>query len=247
MLLRNKKALVTGGSRGIGKAIVTRFLEEGAEVFIISKHKSPFHKEIVDTALAHETRFHWFPGDVSIESGITETVEAILRQAKGMDILVNNAGITRDGLSFTMSSKDWEQVIRTNLFSAFYISRPITLKMIRQKGGSIINISSVSGILGNIGQVNYSSSKGGMIGFTKSLARETASRGIRVNAIAPGYIETEMTRQIKKRSRDRFRSMIPMGRAGSPNDVANSAVFLASDLSSYITGHVLGVDGGVCA
>jgi len=245
MLLKGKKALVTGGSRGIGKAIVTRFLEEGAEVFFISTKASPHFTEMEETAQKAGTKVHWYAGDVSNEAEITAVVNQILEDAGDLDILVNNAGITRDGLSFRMPSADWEAVLRTNLFSAFYISKPVSMKMIRSRKGSIINISSVTGVLGNAGQINYSSSKAGLIGFTKTLARETASRGVRVNAVAPGFIATDMTDAINENAREGLKGQIPLGRVGNPDEVANTVVFLASDMSTYITGQVLGVDGGM--
>ncbi len=245
MLLKEKKALVTGGSRGIGKSIVTRFLEEGAEVYFISTKESPFYGEMEETAKASGTKVHWYGGDVSDEKGITAVVEKILEDAGELDILVNNAGITRDGLSFRMPSEDWEKVLRVNLFSAFYVTKPISMKMVRNRKGSIINISSVTGVMGNAGQINYSSSKAGLIGFTKTLARETASRGIRVNAVAPGFIATDMTDAINEKAKEGLKTQIPMGRVGEAKEVADTVVFLASDLSTYISGQVLGVDGGM--
>jgi len=245
MLLKGKKALVTGGSRGIGKAIVTRFLQEGAEVWFVSTKESPFFGEMEATAKASGTAVHWHAGNVADEEGITAVVNKILEEAGELDILVNNAGITRDGLSFRMSSADWDAVMKTNLYSAFYISKPVSMKMIRARKGSIINISSVTGILGNAGQLNYSSSKAGLIGFTKTLARETASRGVRVNAVAPGFIATDMTDAINENAKEGLKGQIPLGRVGNPDEVADAVVFLASDLSTYITGQVLGVDGGM--
>ncbi|MBI9102948.1 MAG: 3-oxoacyl-[acyl-carrier-protein] reductase [Spirochaetales bacterium] len=245
MLLKGKKALVTGGSRGIGKAIVTRFLNEGAEVYFISTKESPYIAEMEEAAKASGTAVHWYGADVSNEEEITGVVNTILEEAGDLDILVNNAGITRDGLSFRMKSEDWEKVMRVNLFSAFYISKPISMKMAKARKGSIINVSSVVGVMGNAGQVNYAASKAGLIGYTKSLAKETAARGVRVNAIAPGYIETEMTEAMNDKAKDGLKAMIPMGRGGSAEEVANTIVFLASDLSTYITGQVLGIDGGM--
>ena len=245
MLLKGKKALVTGGSRGIGKAIVTRFLEEGADVYFISTKESPYFSEMEKTAKASGTTVKWFGADVSNEEEVTSAVNAIIEEAGELDILVNNAGITRDGLSFRMSSEDWEKVMRVNLFSAFYVSKPVSMKMVRSKKGSIINISSVTGVIGNAGQINYSSSKAGLIGFTKTLARETATRGIRVNALAPGYIATDMTEAINDKAKDALKTMIPMGRVGQAEEIADACVFLASDMSAYITGQVIGIDGGM--
>jgi 3-oxoacyl-[acyl-carrier protein] reductase len=166
-------------------------------------------------------------------------------EAGQIDVLVNNAGITRDGLIFRMQTADWEAVLKANLTSAFIASRAVSRAMIRQRGGSIISISSVSGMMGNAGQVNYSASKAGLIGFSKSLAREVATRGVRVNVIAPGFIETDMTRALGQRARDGLMDQIPLGRAGTAADVAALAAFLASDAAAYITGQVIPVDGGL--
>ena len=170
-----------------------------------------------------------------------------LEESGGFDVLVNNAGITRDGLSFRMKLEDWEAVLRVNLTSAFIASQIVSSDMIRKRSGSIINMSSVVGLHGQGGQVNYSASKAGLIGFTKSLAQETAGRGVRVNAIAPGYIETDMTAAVNEQMRNVWIESIPLKRAGQPKDIANAAVFLASDLSQYITAQVLSVDGGLGA
>lgn len=245
MMLKGKKALVTGGARGIGKTIVSRFLEEGAEVYFIDLNESPFFAEMEETAKAAGTSVHWYGADVSNEEEITKVVNTIIEEAGELDILVNNAGITRDGLSFRMKSEDWDMVMKVNLFSAFYITKPVSMKMVKNKKGSIINMASIVGVIGNAGQVNYSASKAGLIGYTKSLARETATRGIRVNAIAPGFIGTDMTNALSEKAKDALKEKIPMGKIGDPNDIADAAVFLASDMSTYITGQVLGVDGGM--
>ncbi len=184
-------------------------------------------------------------GNVADEEQISATVEEILKEAGGIDILVNNAGITRDGLVFRMSGKDWMDVININLTSAFYISKIISRAMIKQKSGSIINISSIVGLSGNGGQCNYSASKAGMIGFTKSLAQEVGSRGVRVNAVAPGFIHSHMTDVLTDEQQAKMLEMIPMGRYGEPEEVAKVVVFLASDMASYVTSQVIPITGGM--
>ena len=200
MLLKGKKALITGGSRGIGKEIVLTFLREGADVYFISTNESPHIDEMNETAREAGVSVFWRKADVADEAEVSGVVESILEESGGIDILVNNAGITRDGLVFRMSAKDWNDVIATNLTSAFYISKVIARQMIKQRRGSIINISSIVGVTGNGGQTNYSASKAGLIGFSKSLAKEVAGRGIRVNVLAPGFIQTNMTDGAQGRS-----------------------------------------------
>jgi len=245
MLLKGKKAIVTGGARGIGKEIVLDFLKEGAEVYYIDLAEGEFVSEMKKAAQAGGSTFTWKKGDVSQEEEITQVVEDILKESEGIDILINNAGITRDGLIFRMSSENWEKVLRINLTSAFYISRIVARSMAKRRTGSIINMASVVGIGGNAGQANYSASKAGLIGLTKSLAKEVASRGVRVNAVAPGYIESDMTRALPEQAKEAMLSQIPLARAGQPVDVALAVTFLASDRSAYITGQVLRVDGGM--
>ena len=245
MLLEGKKAIVTGGARGIGKEIVLDFLKEGAEVYYIDLAEGEFVSEMKEAAQAGGSTFTWKKGDVSQEEEITQVIEDILKESGGIDILINNAGITRDGLIFRMSSENWEKVLRINLTSAFYISRIVARSMARRRTGSIINMASVVGIGGNAGQANYSASKAGLIGLTKSVAKEVASRGVRVNAVAPGYIESDMTRALPEQAKEAMLSQIPLARAGQPRDVALAVTFLASDRSAYITGQVLRVDGGM--
>lgn len=245
MMLSGKKALITGGSRGIGKSMVTLFLEQGADVYYISTKESPHKDELDAAATKGGSKVFWYQGNVADEAAITETVETIIKDSEGIDILINNAGITRDGLYFRMKSQDWDDVMKVNLYSAFYICKPIARAMAKARKGSIINISSIVGVIGNGGQINYSASKAGLIGFTKSLAKEVASRGIRVNALAPGYIATDMTDAINDTAKEGLQNMIPMGKIGAPADIAGAALFLASDYSTYITGQVLGVDGGM--
>ncbi len=247
MLLENKKALVTGSSRGIGKAIVEKFLSEGAEVWGLCSKPSAAKEELEKFASEHKTSFHEIYADVGNAEQVSQVVKDALSQSGGFEILVNNAGITRDTLSFRMKKEQWDDVLRINLTSAFLICQIISNDMIRKRNGSIINMASIVGIHGGAGQVNYAASKGGLIAFSKSLAKETGSRGVRVNAIAPGFIETDMTNVVNEDLRKAWVENIPLKRAGKPEDVANTALFLASDLSTYITGQVLGVDGGMGA
>jgi 3-oxoacyl-[acyl-carrier protein] reductase len=245
MMLKGKKAIVTGGSRGIGNAIVREFLANGATVYSISRTPAGNQTELEATARDAGGSLYWREADVAKEEEITKTVDGIVAEAGSVDVLVNNAGITRDGLIFRMPTADWEQVLRANLTSAFLTSRAVARIMIKQRAGCIISISSVSAIMGNAGQVNYSASKAGLIGFSKSLAREVASRGVRVNVIAPGFIETDMTRALGEKARGALMAQIPLGRAGTAADVAALAAFLASDAAAYITGQVIPVDGGL--
>ncbi|MGI5172826.1 3-oxoacyl-[acyl-carrier-protein] reductase [Treponema sp. OMZ 840] len=247
MLLKGKKALITGSSRGIGKETVKRFLEEGAEVWGLCTKPSASKAELEAFAAEKGSAFHEIYADCGDAAVLTDTVKKALEESGGFDVLVNNAGITRDGLSFRMKLEDWESVLRVNLTGVFVASQIVSSDMIRKRSGSIINMSSIVGLHGQGGQVNYSASKAGLIGFTKSLAKETAGRGVRVNAIAPGYIETDMTAAVNEEMRKAWVEGIPLKRSGQPADIANAAVFLASDLSQYITAQVLGVDGGLGA
>ena len=245
MTLKGKKAIVTGGSRGIGNAIAREFLVRGATVYGISRTPAANLAELETVAREAGGSVHWRLADVGKEEEITKAVDGILAEAGTIDVLVNNAGITRDGLIFRMPTADWDAVLRANLTSAFIASRAVARVMIKQRAGCIICISSVSGIMGNAGQVNYSASKAGLIGFSKSLAHEVASRGVRVNVIAPGFIETDMTKALGEKARGALMEMIPLGRAGTAADVAALAAFLASDAAAYITGQVIPVDGGL--
>ena len=236
-MLAGKVCIVTGGSKGIGRAIVSLFAAEGARVYYLSRSEAEG-----DASLGS---VKWIGCDVADEAKVAEAVEAIVAEAGAIDALVNNAGVTRDGLVFRMSLDDWETVLRTNLTSAFLVSRAVARHMIKRRSGSIVNVSSVVGIIGNGGQTNYSASKAGLIGFTKSLAREVGSRGVRVNALAPGFIDTAMTEKIPPEAKEKLKAGIPLGRTGQPEEVAAAALFLCSDLSTYITGEVLKVDGGM--
>ena len=242
MRLINKKALVTGAYRGIGKEISDLFISEGAEVWGLDYLTPDDLPSRVESAGG---KLHWISADLSKLDEIDKVVEDAVKESGGFDVVVNNAGITKDNLSFRMSLEEWQKVIDINLSAVFFISRTVGRDMIRKRSGSIINMTSVVGIHGNGGQANYSASKAGLIGVTKSLARETASRGVRVNAVAPGYISTDMTAALPDQVKDAFIENIPLKRMGTSRDVANAVLFLASDESAYITGQVLPVDGGM--
>jgi 3-oxoacyl-[acyl-carrier protein] reductase len=245
MLVEGKKALITGGARGIGKEIVTAFLNEGASVYFIDLQESEFMSEYEQLAAAAGQSVVFKQGNVADEEEITAVVDEILKESGGIDVLVNNAGITRDNLFFRMSAKEWNDVLSINLSSAFYISKVIARQMAKQKSGSIINIASIVGVIGNAGQANYSASKAGMIGLTKSLAREIGSRGVRVNAVAPGFIKTAMTDKLTDSQKEALLSQVPLSRLGNPEEVASVVLFLASELASYITGEVIQITGGM--
>lgn len=246
-LLENKKALVTGSSRGIGRGIVEKYLSEGCEVWGLCSKPSAAKEDLEKLAAEKGVAFHEIYADVGNAENVTEVVKNALAASGGFDILVNNAGITRDGLSFRMKKEDWDDVLRINLTSAFLICQIVSNDMIRKRRGSIINMASIVGIHGNGGQVNYSASKGGLIAYSKSLAAEVGSRGVRVNAIAPGFIATDMTAVLKEDLQKAMIERIPLKRAGTPEDIANAALYLGSDLSEYVTAQVLGVDGGMGA
>lgn len=245
MLLEGKKALVTGGARGIGKEIVVSFLNNGASVYFIDLNPSEYMDEYKKLAVKTGQKVVFKQANVADEEQISNVVNEILEESGGLDILVNNAGITRDGLFFRMSSKDWTDVLTINLTSAFYISKIVSRSMAKQKSGSIINVASIVGIIGNAGQVNYSASKAGLIGFTKSLSREIAKKNVRVNAIAPGFIRTPMTDKLNEKQTADLATQIPMGRLGEPEEVAKVTLFLASDLASYVTGQAIHITGGL--
>ncbi|NLU41428.1 MAG: 3-oxoacyl-[acyl-carrier-protein] reductase [Firmicutes bacterium] len=244
MRLAGKTAIVTGGSRGIGYAIVRRFAAEGARVVVADiNHEAAL-------AVAEELRAQGNEAmaavcDVSVYEEAERLVSTVTEAWSSVDILVNNAGITRDKLLLRMNEDDWDAVMKVNLKGVFNCTKAVARTMLRQRSGRVINIASVVGIVGNAGQANYSASKAGVIGFTKAAAREFASRGVTVNAIAPGFIETKMTADLPEAVRNEFLSKVPLGRPGIPDDVAGAAVFLASDESSYITGQVICVDGGL--
>jgi len=242
MRLENKKALITGASRGIGKTIADLFIAEGAEVWGLDRNTPEDLSARVEAA---NGKLHWVTADLSELATIDATIDSTVKESGGFDILVNNAGITKDNLSFRMSLEEWQKVLDINLSAAFFVARAVARDMIRKRTGSIINMASVVGIHGNAGQSNYSASKAGLIGVTKSLAQETASRGVRINAVAPGYIATDMTAGLPEKVKESFIEHIPFKRMGTPDDVAKAALFFASDDSAYITGQVLPVDGGM--
>jgi 3-oxoacyl-[acyl-carrier protein] reductase len=243
--LQNKVALVTGGSRGIGAAIAKELAKEGAKV-VLTYHSSPDKAQVVLDEIKNAGGVgRIFQADASSFSDAQKTVEFILNEFGTLHILVNNAGITKDNLLLRMTEQDWDEVINTNLKSVFNYTKAAIKPMMNQREGKIINISSVVGIMGNVGQANYVAAKAGVIGLTKSLAREFASRNINVNAIAPGYIETDMTAKLTDTQKQAIINLIPLKRIGKPEDIARVAVFLASEDANYITGQVFCVDGGM--
>lgn len=244
-MLKDKVAIVTGASKGIGRAIAINFAKEGAKVVLNYRSDDNGAQEVLKeiensggVALLHK-------GDVSDFSVAEDLIKFCIEKFSRIDILVNNAGITRDTLLLRMKEEDFDSVINVNLKGSFNCVKHASSFMIKQKYGKILNISSVIGLIGNVGQINYAASKAGIIGMTKSLAKELGSRGINVNAIAPGFIETDMTSILEDKTKETIMSHIPLKRMGSVEDVSNLAVFLASDLASYITGQVITVDGGM--
>lgn len=243
MSINGKTALVTGASRGIGRAIALRLAEDGANVAVIYAGSADKAEAVVNEITALGVNAKAYRCNVADSAAVNETVKAVTNDLGKIDILVNNAGITRDGLMLRMKDEDFDAVLDTNLKGAFNMIRACYSGFIRKKSGRIINISSVSGIMGNAGQANYSASKAGVIGLTKSVARELASRGITCNAVAPGFIQTDMTENLG--DNNPLLNSIPLGRMGKPEDIAAAVAFLASDSAAYITGEVLKVDGGL--
>jgi 3-oxoacyl-[acyl-carrier protein] reductase len=242
--LTGQIAVVTGAGRGIGRAIALKFAAEGADVVCVSRTAE--NSERVAGEIRALGRKAWaYAVDVSDGAAVNTAVESILAASGRVDILVNNAGVTRDGLLVRMSEADWDTVLDTNLKGAFLFTKALTRAFMKQRSGRIINIASIVGLIGNAGQCNYASSKAALIGFTKSAARELASRGVLVNAVAPGFVDTDMTSGLKEELKADLLKSIPLGSFGQPEDIAQAALFLASSASRYITGQVLTVDGGM--
>lgn len=245
MRLKGKNAIVTGGARGIGRAIARRFAEEGANVAFTyltsAEAAAELEKELTELGVEAKS----IKADAASFEAAEDVVANVLNEWGSVDILVNNAGITRDNLLIRMSEDDWDAVISTNLKGAFNLCKAVYRPMMKQRGGKVVNISSVVGTAGNAGQTNYAASKAGLVGFSKSLARELASRGVCVNVLAPGYVATDMTEDLPAAARESILNSVPLGRIAEPREIADAAVFLASAESDYITGHVLHVNGGM--
>ncbi len=244
-LLEGKVAIITGGSRGIGRGIAKIFAQQGANVAFTYSSSVTEANQLEEELKTFGVKVKGYQSNAADFNQCEQLVEEVVKDFGTVDILINNAGITKDTLLMRMSEEDFDKVIQVNLKSVFNMTKAAQKIMLKQRKGSIINISSVVGVQGNAGQANYAASKAGILGFTKSIALEMGSRNIRCNAIAPGFIETEMTAALKPEIVEGWRNAIPLKRGGQPEDVANACVFLASDLSSYITGQVLRVDGGM--
>ncbi len=244
MNLSGKKAVVTGASRGIGRAVALKLAAEGAEL-IVTATSLERASRTADEIVAMGGRALPCKADVSVVADVDALFHMVVKEFGGIDILVNNAGITRDGLLMRMKDEDWSAVVDVNLKGTFYCTREAVKLMAKAKSGRIVNISSVVGQMGNLGQANYCASKAGIIGFTKAVAREYAKRNITVNAVAPGFIETDMTGVLAENIREELLKQIPVNRFGTPEDIANAVYFLVSDMGGYITGHVLSVNGGM--
>lgn len=247
-LLKNKHTIITGGTAGIGKQIAIAFAQHGAHVAIFGtnlERANQVLEELKQAKVSDDQQFLVKIVNVAEKKAIEQAIEEILASWGKIDVLVNNAGITRDALLMKMSEEHWDEVIDVNLKSVYNTCQTLIRPMMKARSGKIINISSIVGLTGNAGQVNYAASKSGVIGFTKALAQEVASRGICVNCIAPGYIETRMTEGLTDVQKEAILKKIPMGRVGKPEEIANAALFLASDMSHYMTGQVLTVDGGM--
>ena len=244
-LLKNKSVIITGGSRGIGKAIAEKFAQNGANLAITCIKMSDEALDLVKNLESLGVKAKAYESDASDFESAIKLAENVFNDFGSIDVLVNNAGITKDNLLLRMSEEDFNDVMKVNMNSVFNNTKAVLRQMLKQKNGSIINLSSVVGVKGNAGQSNYSSSKAAIIGFTKSVALELGSRNIRCNAIAPGFIETEMTKALQQDQINEWAESIPLKRSGKPEDVANTSLFLASDMSSYITGQVMNVCGGM--
>ena len=244
-LLEGKTAIITGGSRGIGKGIAMVFAQHGANVAFTYSSSVESANSLEKELTNYGVKVKSYQSNASDHKESHDLVENVLTDFGSIDVLVNNAGITKDNLLMRMGEEDFDKVIEVNLKSVFNMTKAVQRTMLKQRKGSIINISSVVGVKGNAGQSNYAASKAGIIGFSKSIALELGSRNIRTNVIAPGFIETEMTAKLDEKTVDIWRNAIPLKRGGSPEDIANACVFLASDLSAYVTGQTLNVDGGM--
>ena len=244
MLLAHQVALITGGARGIGKEIAALFAREGADLALFDVNAQVLEQTAAELR-ALGRRVEGLVVDVTNASAVDEAVSKVLDKLSKIDILVNNAGITHDGLVVRMEESQWDRVLDINLKGTFLCTRAVAKAMLKARRGRIVSIASIVGLIGNPGQANYAASKAGVIGMTKSVAKELATRGITCNAIAPGFIKTEMTDRLADEAKQRLRALIPMGTLGEPSDVAQAALFLVSDAARYITGHVLVVDGGL--
>ena len=242
--LENQVALVTGASRGLGRAIATELAAHGASIAAVARSEEALQDTLAAIRNAGGTA-EAFPVDVADSDAVDAMVEKAVARFGRIDMLVNNAGVTRDGLLMRMKTEDWDIVINTNLKGAFHFTRPVGRLMVKQRSGRIVNISSVIGLMGNAGQANYAASKAGLIGFTKSVAKEFASRGITCNVLCPGFIETDMTKDLSEELKKKLLERIPLQRLGQPGDIAGVVAFLCSPAASYITGQVVTVDGGM--
>lgn len=245
MCLSGKTAIVTGGSRGIGKAVALKLAEKGANIVVNYTSNSTKAEEVVNEIKKMGREALAIKADVSNPDDVKNLVKETEKQFSNIDILINNAGITKDTLLIRMKEDDWDKVMSVNLKGTFLCTKLVGKKMMKQRRGKIVNIASIVGIIGNAGQANYSASKAGIIGFTKSTAKELASRGINVNAVAPGFIETEMTKKLSEEVVENYAKNIPLGKMGTPEDVANVVFFLCSQEASYVTGQVINIDGGM--
>jgi 3-oxoacyl-[acyl-carrier protein] reductase len=246
-MLENKVALITGGSRGIGEGIVLKFAEHGAQIAFTYVSSDERANALVEKVKAMGVNCVCYKSDAGDFAAAETLVAQVVKDFGTIDICVNNAGISRDNLLLRMTSEQWDEVMMANLKSAFNLTKQVMRPMMKARSGSIINMSSVIGVMGNAGQSSYAASKAGMIGFTKSVAKELGSRNVRCNAVAPGFIETDMTAYLKDGDgADKYKAGIPLGRFGTANDIANVCLFLASDLSTYVTGQVINTCGGMC-
>lgn len=244
-LLADKVALITGGSRGIGAAIALRFAEQGASVAFTYRSSAEKAKAIEEELAAKGVKAKGYQSDAGSFEQAEQLVKSVLEDFGKIDVLINNAGITRDNLMLRMTEEQWDEVIATNLKSIFNLTKQVVRPMMKNRGGSIINMSSIVGVTGNAGQANYAASKAGIIGFSKSIAKEMGSRNLRCNVIAPGFIETDMTDELDEKTKADYLNNIPLKRLGRAEEIADACVFLASDMSSYVTGQVLSVCGGL--